>query len=100
MIKLSCARSCCSAVLQGTRLLSSGYCYVQPGAHLAVEFHRLKHRELSQSNLQQYGYDEAKDRDKQIQGKLEASGMAKTLVAADNHTHTAHCFGLYAGFCC
>lgn len=36
----------------------------------------LKHREVSQSNLQQYGFDEAKDRDKQIQGKLEAGGKA------------------------
>lgn len=39
----------------------------------------LKHREVSQSNLQQYGYDEAKTRDEQIQGKLEVGGSEVKL---------------------
>lgn len=34
---------------------------------------RLKHRELSQSNLGQWGYDKEKERDKHIQGNIEAS---------------------------
>jgi len=32
---------------------------------------RLKHRELSQSNLGQWGYDKEKERDKHIQGNIE-----------------------------
>lgn len=40
----------------------------------------LKHREVSQSNLQQYGYDEAKTRDEQIQGKLEACDNVNAML--------------------
>ena len=67
----------------------------------ATEY-RLKHRELSQSNLGQWGYDKEKERDKHIQGNIEAS----TCTLVQRHAEDAavngheHSMSMLAGLLC
>ena len=62
---------------------------------------RLKHRELSQSHLGQWGYDKEKERDKHIQGNIEASCKLRPLTldmqACLNLKNRSH---LDSGFFC